>query len=1197
LSGVWNRFWRVFVVVCLVFTATVAQATDTNWTGATSVTWNTGTNWSTGTKPGNADNGVFNGTFSNQPNLGGAATAGGLWMTGSIGQNVTISGTTLTLNGNTINSTAGLGILVDNSNAFTLTINAPIKVGGAQTWRNNSGNLLTVGAVNNNGNALTIDGTGNTSLTDIASGSGSITKAGTGTLTLSAANSYTGTTTVSAGILNIQNATGLGTTGASTTVSSGATLQLQGSITVGPEALTISGTGATGQNAALVNVSGTNNYGGLLTLGAASTICSNSGTLNLTYAGTITGATFGLTLAGSGDGSVSSIIGTTSGTLTKSGTGTWTLSGANTYTGSTTISQGTLSAGSIVVSGGSSNLGNASSAVVLGGASSAGTLSYTGGAATYARGFTVNAGGGGITNTGTGLLTISTGGITDGGNLTFATNANGIIVNSVISSSGSVTMNSSGAGALTLAGANSYTGGTILTAGTLQLSGSGTLGSTSGALTVNGGTLNLNGTSQGVGNLTGSGGTILNNSTATNVTLTIGNGNGTGGNYAGVIADHTSGTGTVALTKTGTGTITLSGGNSYTGATTVSAGVLNIQNTTGLGTTAGGTTVSSGATLQLQNNITVGAEALTISGTGASGQNGALVNISGTNNYGGLLTLGAAATISSDSGTLNLTNGGTITGATFGLTLKGSSDGTISSIVGTTTGTLTKLGTGTWTLSGANTYTGTTTVGSSGGADGGTLKLSGSGTISNATTTVYGGTLDLNGTTQSITNLALDGGAPGSTAIVTIGAGNLNLGGNINYLATNNPNGATISGAGGGKVNLLGNRIFLVNDSTAAAADLTISAIIADGDATARSLTKSGGGTLVLTGINTYTGLTQVGVSGADNSTAGTLQLSGSGKISNATVNVVAGTLDLNSTNQTITNLNVSAGSSLAGSTATVNIGSGGVLNLGGNVVYAGGALLAAGVGTISAGTLNLNGTRTFTVSDSTAVATDMTVSSVIANGSTGSGLTKAGAGTLALSGANTFTGATTIKAGTLIAAAASGSALESTSRIAVNFGGTLMLGANDQINDSATTSLGGGTFAKGDFSEGTASSVGVGALTLTASSHIDFGTGTVGVLTFASLNASTFTLTIDNWTGNYNTVGSGSTDRLIFNSDQASNLSSFFFTGYGAGGVEFNLGGGYWEVVAAVPEPSTWIVAALSLGTLGCYHARRRWRVCRRCR
>src|SRR5207253_6125619 len=105
-----------------------------------------------------------------------------------------------------------------------------------------------------------------------------------------------------------------------------------------------------------------------------------------------------------------------------------------------------------------------------------------------------------------------------------------------------------------------------------------------------------------------------------------------------------------------------------------------------------GTTVSSGATVQLQAGISVGAEALTISGTGASGATGALENVSGTNNYGGLLKLGAASTISSDIGTINLTNTGTMTGATFGLTLAGSGNGSISSVIGTTSGTLTKTG-------------------------------------------------------------------------------------------------------------------------------------------------------------------------------------------------------------------------------------------------------------------------------------------------------------------------------------------------------------------------------------------------------------------------------------------------------------------------------------------------------------------------
>src|SRR6266446_1535781 len=103
--------------------------TDKHWTGTTNSTWSTGTNWFEGTPPGGStDNAVFDSTFSssNQPNLGATTTVGGLWMKGSVGQNVTISGLTLTLAGNTINGTASLGILMDSADAFNLTISAPL---------------------------------------------------------------------------------------------------------------------------------------------------------------------------------------------------------------------------------------------------------------------------------------------------------------------------------------------------------------------------------------------------------------------------------------------------------------------------------------------------------------------------------------------------------------------------------------------------------------------------------------------------------------------------------------------------------------------------------------------------------------------------------------------------------------------------------------------------------------------------------------------------------------------------------------------------------------------------------------------------------------------------------------------------------------------------------------------------------------
>jgi autotransporter-associated beta strand protein len=221
------------------------------------------------------------------------------------------------------------------------------------------------------------------------------------------------------------------------------------------------------------------------------------------------------------------------------------------------------------------------------------------------------------------------------------------------------------------------------------------------------------------------------------------------GSIAGII-----GTTTGTLTKNGGGTWTLLGANTYTGATNINAGVLNVQNATALGTTAGGTMVNDNAKLQIQGGITVGSEALTISGV-----QGSLESVNGINNYGGLVTLGAAnggffpthSFISSDAGsTLNLTNTGTITGAGSALDLQGAGTGTISSILGMTSSSLTKDGAGTWTLSGANTYTNQTNIYD------GTLKLSGVGNLGNTSNGLLmdgaggGGfgspILDLNGT-------------------------------------------------------------------------------------------------------------------------------------------------------------------------------------------------------------------------------------------------------------------------------------------------------------------------------------------------------------------------------------------------------------------------------------------------------------------
>jgi autotransporter-associated beta strand protein len=222
------------------------------------------------------------------------------------------------------------------------------------------------------------------------------------------------------------------------------------------------------------------------------------------------------------------------------------------------------------------------------------------------------------------------------------------------------------------------------------------------------------------------------------------------------------GTGTISLIKEGSTTWKLTGSNSYTGSTTISAGVLNIQNATGTGTTAGGVSVTSGAALELQGGITVGAEALTINSTGVS-SGGSLRNISGNNTWGGTVTQASASRINSDAGTLTLSASNAITG-TYNLTIGGAGNTTVSGTITTSTGTLTKDGAGTLTLSGANTYSGLTTVSA------GTLQLNKTGGTTIPSTnnvSVSGGTLKVS-SNQELNNLTVSSGSLVVDAGVTL---------------------------------------------------------------------------------------------------------------------------------------------------------------------------------------------------------------------------------------------------------------------------------------------------------------------------------------------------------------------------------------------------------------------------------------------
>ncbi|MCX6980152.1 MAG: autotransporter-associated beta strand repeat-containing protein [Verrucomicrobia bacterium] len=365
-------------------------------------------------------------------------------------------------------------------------------------------------------------------------------------------------------------------------------------------------------------------------------------------------------------------------------------------------------------------------------------------------------------------LTFATGGINNTGTITHIGAGSGdLTINSVIGPNVTGVIQNSATSKMVLAGTNTFSGTTTVTAGTLALTNNQAL-QNSALDTTGSGVVTFTGTTPTIGGLNGSvnlATKFTSGYTGSVTTLTLNPVSGVTATYSGVIAN-----GTMALTKTGLGTQILSGANTYTGLTTISAGTLKLGATgdatnTPLGTILAGTTVSGTGTLDL-NGFTLGtAEGLSLSGTGTS-SSGALANSAATAaTYSGLVALGGSASIVAGGGTganIILSNVGTISGATFGLTLGGTATGSsIASIIGTTSGTVTKQGTGTWTLSGANTYTGTTTI------NGGTLQV-GNGT-----------TGSLNGTTGT----ALTFAAPGGTFNVSAGSGVSQGMGALSYIA------------------------------------------------------------------------------------------------------------------------------------------------------------------------------------------------------------------------------------------------------------------------------------------------------------------------------------------------------------------------------------------------------------------------------
>jgi len=258
-----------------------------------------------------------------------------------------------------------------------------------------------------------------------------------------------------------------------------------------------------------------------------------------------------------------------------------------------------------------------------------------------------------------------------------------ITFSAVVSGAGGLNFNGTSTGSKILSGANTYTGGTSLSDGTLFISNATALGATSSAFTISGGTIdaipaitlsNNNAQTWG-GNFTFTGSNNLNIGTG-NVALT-GNRLVTVNANTLTVGGIISGAG-FSLTKAGAGTLTLTGNNTFTGGLINNAGTLNLSGTNNLGS---GAVVNNAGTLNFSNSKTIGSIGVT----------GGTVNLSGTSSYTGgtsvntgTLALGSANTLPS-AGNISMT-GGTLT--TGGFSQAG-------------LGTLT-LGTGTSTINLAN---------------------------------------------------------------------------------------------------------------------------------------------------------------------------------------------------------------------------------------------------------------------------------------------------------------------------------------------------------------------------------------------------------------------------------------------------------------------------------------------------------------
>ncbi len=639
--------------------------------------------------------------------------------------------------------------------------------------------------------------------------------------------------------------------------------------------------------------------------------------------------------------------------VTHSSTGTTILTGANTYTGTTNIDAGTLQIGN----GGTSG-------------------------------------------------TLGSGNVVNNSVLTF-NRSDSITIDNLISGTGQLVQ--SGSGTLILTGTNSYSGGTTINSGTLQIGNGDTTGSI-------------------VGDVANGSAIAFNRSDAVT--------------FSGAIS------GTGSLVQSGSGTLILTGNNTHSGGTTISSGTLQLGNGGYTGIIAGDVVNNGALVFNRADTVFFGGA---ISGTGAFVKLGdASLVLTGSNSYIGTtrvatgtlvldnnyaLSRTTAVTVDAGAvldlkGMMRVVSVGSIAGSGYidaSETLQGfswGSDNTDTVWAGTIANgfLVTKQGTGTTTLTGSNSL-------SMFAVAGGTVKIGAGGSLgSNTSLSVLEGTLDLDGNNLSVRSLI-----GGDDVVIKLGSGTLTV-----FASNGEIYSGSITGTGG--------------------------------------LTKSGTGTLILGGSNSYTGVTTLN--------SGTLQIGTGGTNGTLTGDVTnSGALVFKRSDSSI------YGGAVSGTGSLTQSGSGTLILTGsnscaGNTIIQSGTLQVGNggtMGTLGSGGVANDGTLAFNRSDS------FTFDNIISGSG---GLVQSGSGTTILTATNTYTGATDVKAGTLRV----NGALTSSTLLTVHDGGTL--GGSGTIT-GAVNVLSGGNLSAGN-SPGTLT---VGSLTLNSGSVSNFELGSSSDLIAVSGN------------------------------------------------------------------------------------------------